>query len=151
MSLDWVSRIRSTPPTVFKVRYNMLLFTHLRLRLQRCFLSWGITTKMFYVFMWSAMRTSFPVHLMLFCFVILIIFGERYKSRSFSLFNYFQLPITLSLLGPNIPLSILVFNTLNRCFSLNVRDQVSYSYKNKCRNAVSCISIFRFLNSKRTL
>jgi hypothetical protein len=39
------------------------------------------------------------------------------------------LPVTSSLFRPNILLSTLFSNTLNLCFSLNVRDQVSHPYR----------------------
>jgi hypothetical protein len=37
------------------------------------------------------------------------------------------------LLGPNILLTTLFSNTLSLCFSLNMRDQVSHSYKTNGR------------------
>jgi len=43
-------------------------------------------------------------------------------------------PVTLSLLGPNVLLSILFSNTLNLCTSINVTDQVPHSYKHNSQN-----------------
>jgi hypothetical protein len=44
--------------------------------------------------------------------IILIILGEEYKWRSSSLCSFLHLPVTSSLLGPNILLSTLFSNTL---------------------------------------
>jgi hypothetical protein len=57
--------------------------------------------------------------------VTVIIFGEAYTLRS-SLCSVLQLPVTSSLLCPNILLSTLFWNTLNVCSSLSVRDQVPH-------------------------
>jgi hypothetical protein len=51
--------------------------------------------------------------------IILIILGEEYKSRSFSLCSFLHSPVTSSLFYPNI---LLFSNTLSLCSSLNVRD-----------------------------
>jgi hypothetical protein len=51
-----------------------------------------------------------------------------YKPCSSSLCDFFQPPVTSSLLRPNILLSILFSNTLNLCSSFNVIDQVSHPY-----------------------
>jgi hypothetical protein len=61
--------------------------------------------------------------------IILIILGEQYKLWN-SLCSFLQ-PATASyFFGPNIfPFSTLFSNTLSLCYSLNVRDQVSHSYR----------------------
>jgi hypothetical protein len=58
-----------------------------------------------------------------------IIFGDEYRSLSSSLCSLLHSPVTPSLLGPNIPLSTLLSNTLSLCSSLSVTDQVSHPYK----------------------
>jgi len=61
--------------------------------------------------------------------LMIVVFGEAYKLRSSSLCSLIHSPTTSSLLGPNILLSNLFSNTLNLCFLLSVRDQVSHPYK----------------------
>jgi hypothetical protein len=56
--------------------------------------------------------------------------------------------VTSSLLGPNILLSTLFWNTHSKCSSFNVRDQFSYPYKTIDKIAVLCILIFIILNRK---
>ena len=48
--------------------------------------------------------------------------GERYKLRSYSLWNYIQ----SSLMGPNIHPRVLFSNTLSLLSSLNIRDQLKF-------------------------
>jgi hypothetical protein len=72
------------------------------------------------------MRATYLAHPILLHLTILVIFGDEYKLRIFSLCSSLQPVITLSLFGPNILLSTLISNTLSLCSSLNVRDQVSH-------------------------
>jgi hypothetical protein len=46
---------------------------------------------------------------------IVIILGEEYKSRRFSLDRHFHPPVSSSLFSPSILLSTLFSNTLNLC------------------------------------
>jgi hypothetical protein len=52
-----------------------------------------------------------------------------WSSWMYSLCTFIQPLVTWFLFGPNILLSILFSNTLSLCYSLNVRDQVSHSYR----------------------
>jgi D-alanyl-lipoteichoic acid acyltransferase DltB (MBOAT superfamily) len=54
------------------------------------------------------------------------------------------------LFGPYILFSPLFSNSLNLCFSLCVRDQVSRPYKTTGRAMISCILIFTFLERRQT-
>jgi hypothetical protein len=51
-------------------------------------------------------------------------------------------------LRSNILLSTLFLDTLSLCSSLSVRDQVSHSYRIAGKIVVSCILIFKFLDSR---
>jgi hypothetical protein len=68
--------------------------------------------------------------------IILIILGKEYKLWSSSLCTFLQSPVTSSLFDPNI-----VLNTLSLYSSLNVRDQVSHSYRTTGKIIV-CIFYF---------
>jgi hypothetical protein len=59
-----------------------------------------------------------------------------YKLWSSSFCNFLQPPVTSSLLGPNILLSILFSNTLNPYLGSNVRYQVSHPAC--CTEGINC-------------
>jgi hypothetical protein len=62
--------------------------------------------------------------------------------------SFLHSPVTLSLLGPNILLSVLFSNTLSLRSSLSVSSQVSDPYKTTGRITVLYIIMFKFLDSK---
>ena len=66
-----------------------------------------------------------PAHLILLDLIARIIFCEQCRSCSCSLCSLLNSPITLSLLGRNIFLSILPSSGLSLCYSFNVKGPVS--------------------------
>jgi hypothetical protein len=64
-----------------------------------------------------------PIHPTLLDLVTQIIFGKEYMLWSPSLWKSLQLPLTSSLLDPNLLLSTLYSDTLRLCYFHNVRDQ----------------------------
>ena len=83
-----------------------------------------------------SLRATYTTHLILVDLISLTIFGEQFKSLSFSLCSFHQTPATSSLLAPNIHLSTLFSITLNLCSSLIVRDKVSHTYKTTGKSTV---------------
>ena len=75
--------------------------------------------------------------------------NQWYKLWSSSLWSLLQSPFA-SLLGPNIRLRILFSNTLNLCFSLDVRDYASLSHRTTTGNIIVLyILIFKLLKRSR--
>lgn len=69
-------------------------------------------TKFCYIFLIHAMHTTCCAYIILADLIILIISGDEYKLCISSLHNFLQLPVTFSLLGPNILLITLFSNTV---------------------------------------
>ena len=65
----------------------------------------------------------------LLCFITWTILGEQYRSISSSSCSFLLSPVTSSLLGPNIPLSIQFLNAHSLCSCCSVSDQVSHPHK----------------------
>jgi hypothetical protein len=111
------------------LRSILILSSHLRVRLPSDLFPSDDATKILGAFLFGPVRaTSWPSHPLW--------LGEEYKLRSSSLCSFLQSPITSFLFGKNILFSTLLSNTLGLSSSLNVRDQISYPYKNNRQNYV---------------
>ena len=103
LSLSWASPIQSIYPHPTSWRSVLILSTHLCVGLPNGLLPSGFPTKTLYTPLSSPICATCPAPLILLDFITRTILGEEYKSFSSSWCNLPHFPITLSLLGPNIP------------------------------------------------
>jgi len=89
----------------------------------------GFPTKSLYTPLRSPMRSTCPAHVILLDLITQTILVGEHRSLSSSLCSFLHSPVTSSLLGPNVLLSILFSNTLTLRSSLSASYQVSYPYK----------------------
>ena len=96
----------------------LILSSHLRLGIPSGLFHSGFPIKTLYTYLPSLIRATCPAHFILLDFITRTIFGETYRSLSFSLCSFLHSLVTSSLLGPNILLNILFSNTLSLRSSL---------------------------------
>lgn len=93
-------------------------------------------TRTLHSFPFFPLRATCPVHPIVPDMTILIVFGEKFKSRAR---HYAGISFPL---GSNILLSTLFSNILSLFSSLNVRGQVSQPHKTTGQLIVLCILVF---------
>jgi hypothetical protein len=76
-SVSWARSIHPIPPHPISLRSIVTLSSHLRLGLFSCLFLYGFPTKILHAFLFSPIRATFPVHLILLDFIILIILDEK--------------------------------------------------------------------------
>ena len=123
LSLSWTSSIQSIPPTSWI--FILTLSSHLRLGIPSV-LSLRFPHQNPVCIPPLPIRATCPAHLTLLDLITRKIFCEECSS---SLCSRLHLPVTSSLLGPNILLNTLFSNTLSLPSFFNVSGQVSHPYK----------------------
>jgi len=108
---------------------SILIWSSHRLGLPCGFFHLDFPTKIIHAPLLFPIRATHPANLILLDFITRIIFGDEWRSLISSLRILLHSPVTSYILGPNMILNILFSNTLSQSSSLNVSDQVSYSYK----------------------
>ena len=113
LSVSWASSIQSTPH-ITSWRSILMLSSHLRLGLPGGLFPSDLPTKTLYALLLSLVRVTCPAHLIPLDLITRTI-GEQYRSKS-SFCSLLHSPVTSSLSGPDIFLSILFSNTLSVSF-----------------------------------
>jgi hypothetical protein len=129
MSLSWAKWIHSTQPSANLPKIHSDYVLPSTPRSSEWSLSFGLSHQTLYTSLSSPMRATCHAHVSLLHLICLMIFGDEYKLWRSSLCNCLHSPVTSSLLGPIIFLRSMLSNTLRPWNSLNVRDQISHTYK----------------------
>jgi hypothetical protein len=124
--LSETNQAHTIPSHPISLRSILISSIHLRFRLLTDLFPSGFPTNILYAFLFT--HATFPVHLFLLDWIILIILVKVYKLRSSLLCSFLQPYVTSYLFGQNIFLSTLLSNTMSLCSSLNIRDEVFHTH-----------------------
>jgi hypothetical protein len=142
-SLSSARSIQSTPSPYISPRFILLLPTYLCPGLCCGLFPSGFPSNNLQAFLFSPIHATCPA------FLILLDHYNRtwrkYKLWSSSLCS-FSNPTSLHLLS--VQMSTLFSNTLSLCSSLNIRDQVSHSYRTTGEIIVTYIPVLKFLDGR---
>ena len=116
-------------PTSHFLKDHLNIIPHLRLCLPGGLFPSGFPTKTLYTPLLSPIRATYLAYLILLDFITRTILGEEQRPLSSLLCSFIHVPVTSSLLGPNILLNTIYSHTLSLWFSLSVSDQVPRPYK----------------------
>jgi hypothetical protein len=79
-------------PTFYFLKIHLIIILHLRLGLSRCLFPSDFPTKTLLTPLLSPIRATCPTHLILLDFITRTIWGEEYRSLSFSLCSFLHSP-----------------------------------------------------------
>jgi hypothetical protein len=123
-----INPIHTVPSYHSKIHF--ILSTYPRLGLPSGLFPFRFLTNILCAFLFSRIHATFPTNSILLDLIIQIILGEEYKLLNSSLCRIFQPPVT-SFLFDQIFLNILFSNTFSPRSSLNIREQVSNTFRTK--------------------
>lgn len=129
ISLSGIRSIQSETSHSISWTPILLLLAELQLCPSSNLIHSGLSIKTLYSFFFSPTHTTCSAHLILFDFITAIIFDEQHIHRSSSTCKFLRPPVTSCLLGSSTFPSTLFSDTISLCPSLDVRGQVSHSYK----------------------
>ena len=113
LSLSWATSTQSMPSHPTSWRLILILSSHLRLGLPSGLFPSRVPTKTLHRPLLSPIRATCPALPILLDLITRAILSEAYRSLNSSLCSFLHSAVTPSLLGPNILLSTLFWNTLS--------------------------------------